>query len=199
MQPGRTFARHHRVRHAVAGFTIVELIIVMAMLAIVAAMGLPRLGTTRYKADAAAQLTRTLLQAAQRDAITRQSDVIVSVDTATQRLRVVDDLNNNDTLDTGERVVYRTLEEGAHFAPPTMGRVPGGALTVAYTGDALRTISGLPSIVFRRDGSASSAEEVYLTLRANVLNEYRAVLVTPATGRVDIYRYTGTAWQRVTQ
>lgn len=196
----RWSGRRRGVRHGARrrAFTIIELIVVMAMLAILAAMGLPRLRTTGYKADAAAQLTRSLLQAAQRDAITRQSNVIVSIDTAFQRVRVVQDGNNNDAIDAGERVQWRRLEEGTRFAAPTMGRVGGAALAVPYAGTALRTVSALPSIVFRRDGSASSDAEFYLTLRTAVPNEYRAIVVAPATGRVDIYRYGGTAWVRAT-
>jgi prepilin-type N-terminal cleavage/methylation domain-containing protein len=179
-----------------AGFTITELVVVMAMLAIVAAMGLPRMNNVRYKADAAAQLARTLLQNAQREAITRQSNVIFSIDTATNRFRYVQDYNNNDTLNTTDRVVWRRLEEGARFARPTMGRVGGGTLAAAYTGTALRTVSSLPGVIYRRDGSASSDLEIYMTVRTGVSTEYRAVAIAPATGRVDIYRYSGTAWVR---
>jgi prepilin-type N-terminal cleavage/methylation domain-containing protein len=182
-----------------AGFSIVELIVVMAMLSIVAAMGLPRINTVKYKADAAAQLTRTLLQNAQREAITRQSNVILSIDTATNRIRVVQDYNNNDTLNVTDRVVWRHLEEGARFAPPVMGRVGGGSLSAPIAGSSLRTVSSLPGLIYRRDGSASSDIEIYLTMRQGVTTEYRAVTVAPATGRVDIYRYSGSAWVRASQ
>ncbi len=179
-------------------FTLVELLVVVAMLSIVAAMGLPRINTSRYKADAAAQLARTLLQNAQRDAITRQSNVILSFDTTTNRFRVVQDYNNNDTLNTTDRVVWRHIEEGARFAAPPMGRIGGGTLTTAYAGSALRTVSSLPGVIYRRDGSSSSDLELYVTMRREVLTEYRAIAVSPSTGRVDVYRYSGTAWIRVT-
>ena len=179
-------------------FTLVELLIVLAMLSIVAAMGLPRINSARYKADAAAQLARTLLQNAQREAITRQSNVIFSIDTATQRFRVVQDYNNNDTLNASDRVVWRHLEEGTRFAAPPMGRVGGGTLGVPYAGSALRVVSSLPGVIYRRDGSASSDIEIYVTMRVNVVTEYRAILVAPATGRVDMFRYTGSAWARAT-
>lgn len=180
------------------GFTLVELIVVMAMLAIVAAVGLPRINATKYKADAAAQLARTMLQNAQRDAITRQSNVILSVDTVNQRFRVVQDYNNNDTLNVSDRVVWRRVEEGARFATPPMGRVGGGTLTAAYAGSDLRTVSSLPGVIFRRDGSASSDFEVYLTMRVGVATEYRAVVISPSTGRAEAFRYTGSAWRRIT-
>jgi prepilin-type N-terminal cleavage/methylation domain-containing protein len=189
----------HSYEGSRSGFSIVELIVVMAMLSIIAAMGLPRINTVKYKADAAAQLTRTLLQNAQREAITRQSNVILSIDTATNRIRVVQDYNNNDTLNTTDRVVWRHLEEGARFAAPTMGRIGGGTLAVPFAGTALRTVSSLPGLIYRRDGSASSDIEIYLTMRQGVATEFRAVAVAPATGRVDIYRYSGSAWVRVSQ
>jgi prepilin-type N-terminal cleavage/methylation domain-containing protein len=181
------------------GFTLTELIVVLAMLAIIAAMGIPKLNSTGYKADAAAQLVRTLLQNAQREAVTRQSNIILSIDTATSRLRVVQDYNNNDTLNTTDRVVWRHLEEGTRFSAPPMGRVGGGSLSAAYAGTALRTVSSLPGVIYRRDGSASSDLEVYLSQRAGVTSEFRGIVVSPSTGRVDLYRYTGSAWVRVTQ
>jgi prepilin-type N-terminal cleavage/methylation domain-containing protein len=197
----RRFAERARpsIEGKSAGFTIVEIIVVVAMLSIIAAMGLPRINTTKYKADAAAQLARTLMQNAQREAITRQGNVILSVDTAANRFRIVQDYNNNDTLNTSDRVTWRHLEEGSRFAAPTMGRVGGGSLGVPYAGGSLRVVSSLPGLIYRRDGSASSDFEIYMTVRAGVANEYRAVTVSPATGRVDIYRYSGSAWVRVTQ
>jgi prepilin-type N-terminal cleavage/methylation domain-containing protein len=180
------------------GFSLIELLIVVSLLAILAAMGIPRLNSARYRADAAATLARALLQQSQRNAITRQSNVIISVDTVNQRMRIVEDYNNNDTLNASDRVTFRRLEEGARFARPPMGRVTGGAATGAVQGTALRTVSTLPGVIFRRDGSASTDLELYVTMRPTVHTEYRAVVVSPSTGRVDAYRWTGSAWARST-
>lgn len=182
-----------------AGFSIIELLIVMVILAILSSMAIPRARTASYRADAAALLARTLLQQSQRNAITRQSNVIVSFDTVYARLRLVEDYNNNDTLNTTDRVTFRRLEEGARFATPPMGRVGGGAATGAVQGTSLRVVSSLPGVIFRRDGSASTDLELYITMRATVDADYRALVVSPTTGRIDVYKWGGSTWIRTTQ
>lgn len=188
-----------RMAHRRRGFSLIELLIVVVLLSILSTMAIPRARTTSYRADAAALLARTLLQHAQRNAITRQSNVIVSFDTANARLRLVEDDNNNDTLDTSDRVTFRRLEEGARLVPPPMGRVGGGATSSAVQGTALRVIATLPSLIFRRDGSASTDLELYVTMRADVATDFRALVVSPTTGRVDAYKWGGSAWIRTTQ
>lgn len=180
------------------GFSLVELLIVIVLLAILGAMAIPRSRTASYRADAAALLARTLLQQSQRNAITRQSNVIVSIDTINSRLRLVEDYNNNDTLNTTDRVSFRRLEEGARFAAPPMGRVGGGSAGAAVQGSALRIVSAMPGVIFRRDGSASTDLELYVTMRASVPTDYRALLVSPTTGRVDVYKWGGSKWIRTT-
>ena len=181
------------------GFTIIELLMVVGLISIVSAFALPRLSLARYRADAAGRLVRTMLQTQQRNAITRQSNVIVSFDLTDNRLRFVQDYNNNDTLNTADLVQYRKLEEGAHFVTPTWNGVNGGTPSGSVTGSALRTVSGLPSVTFRRDGSASSEVEVYVSTRDAVRTEYRAVTVTASTGKTNMYKWNGTTWMQMTQ
>jgi len=190
-------AGEHRRR--LRGFTTIERLVVVAIIGIMAAMAYPRLKFNRYRADAAGRLARTLLQSAQRDAITRQSDVIVSFDYTYQRFRIVEDYNNNDTLNTTDRVVYRKMGEGALFSAPAFGGIGGSVPSAAATGSGLKTVSSMPSIIFRRDGSASTDLELYVTTRTAASDEYRAVTVSASTGRTEFYAYTGTAWRRVSQ
>jgi hypothetical protein len=63
-----------------------------------------------------------------------------------------------------------------------------------------RQQGGLPEVIFRRDGSASENGAVYITsLNAAARSadaDARSVELIQATGRVEWYRYTGSAWQR---
>jgi prepilin-type N-terminal cleavage/methylation domain-containing protein len=181
------------------GFTIIELLMVVAIISIVVMWALPKFSIARYRADAAGRLVRTLLQTAQRNAITRQSDVIASFDLTGNRLRLVQDLNNNNAIDAGELVQYRPLEEGARFIIPTWAGVNGTIPTTAVTGSGLTTVSSLTSVIFRRDGSASTNLEVYVTTRDAVKVEYRAVTLVSSTGRTEMYKWNGTTWLRMTQ
>ncbi|MFI5310113.1 MAG: Tfp pilus assembly protein FimT/FimU [Gemmatimonadales bacterium] len=190
---------HGRSAPRTRGFTIIELLMVMSIIAIIATWALPKFSIARYRADAAGRLVRTLLQTAQRNAITRQSDVIFSFDLTNNRLRIVQDYNNNDTLNAGDAVSYRALAEGAKFVTPTWAGVNGTTPSAAVSGSNLRTVSALPSTIFRRDGSASSDVEVYVTTRDAVRVEYRAITLIASTGKTNMFKWNGTVWMQMTQ
>jgi prepilin-type N-terminal cleavage/methylation domain-containing protein len=190
---------HDDIWCARQGFTIIELLMVMVLISIMASWAIPKMSLAHFRADAAGRLVRTLIQTGQRNAITRQSDVIVSFDLVNNRLRIVQDYNNNDTLNAGDKVDYRALEEGAHFAKPSWAGPNGTTPAAALVGNNLRTVSGLSGFIFRRDGSGTSDVEIYTTMRDNVPQEYRAVTLTGATGKTDLWKYNGTIWIRMTQ
>lgn len=184
------------------GVTLIEMVMVVVIIGIMAKVALPRLNIDRFRADGAGRLARVLLQEAQRNAITRQSNVIVSFDSAYNRLRVVQDYNNNDTINTTDLVQYRKMAEGAMFAKPSWtGAVgqDGTSPAAAINGAGLTMVSGLTTLIFRRDGSASSDVTLFVTTRANVPTDFREIVVSASTGRSDIYKYNGTTWIRMTQ
>jgi prepilin-type N-terminal cleavage/methylation domain-containing protein len=184
------------------GLTLIEMVMVVVIIGIMAKVALPKFNIDRYRADGAGRLTRVLLQEAQRNAITRQSNVIVSFDPTYNRLRVVQDYNNNDTINTTDLVQYRNMAEGAVFAKPAWTGatgVDGTAPAAAINGAGLKTVSGLTSLIFRRDGSASSDVTLFVTTRASVPTEYREIVVSASTGRSDMYKFNGSAWIRMTQ
>ena len=176
------------------GFTLVEIAIVIMMIGMVAALALPKLDLGRYRADSAAQTARGALQSAQRGALTRQYDVMVSIDAAKGRLRMVYDANADGAVSTGERVTWQSLPDGSLFAAPTVGGL-SGPISKAFSGTGIRLVDGMPTLTYHRDGSTSGDAELYVATRVGAKRAWRALQVTQATGRVDWYRY-GTSWTR---
>ena len=179
------------------GLTVIEMVMVIAIIGIMAAVAIPKFNINRYRADGAGRLALILLQEAQRNAITRQSNVIVSFDSAYSRLRVVQDYNNNDTINTTDMVQYRKMADGASFAKPAWSGargMDGTAPSAAVTGPGLITVSGLPTVIFRRDGSASGNVTVFIATNVRFPTEFREVVVTQSTGRADLYKFNGSTW-----
>ncbi|MHB1297797.1 MAG: prepilin-type N-terminal cleavage/methylation domain-containing protein [Gemmatimonadaceae bacterium] len=193
-------ARRHAAEPRIAsrdGFTLPELAIVVVIVGIMVGFAIPRFPISGMRADAAVRIMRAELQSAQRSAITRQSNIVVAVDVANNRLRILEDVNSDEVASPGERVRMRPIEENVRLRAPGMGRVNGAALTAEFVGTNLRTRDGLPSIVFRRDGSASTDLEIYLSSTANEVNSWRGVTVAPSTGRADAWRRTAADWRRM--
>ena len=179
------------------GVTIIEMVMVVVIIGIMAKVAIPRFNIDKYRADGAGRLALILLQEAQRNAITRQSNVIVSFDNVINRFRVVQDYNNNDTINTTDWVQYRNMAEGAVFSKPAWSGAIGADGTVptaAWSGSQLITVSSMPTIIFRRDGSASTNLTLFVTTRPSVPTEYREIIVTASTGRADLYKFNGSGW-----
>lgn len=175
------------------GITLVEVIVTVAVIAIIAGFGLPRVNLHRFRLEAAVRVLQTTLQQAEREAVKRQHDFVVGFDVAGKRVRILDDQNNNNKADGTERVVWRTLDDGIQFANPPAGFNGGAAVSV--TGTKLTIVDGFPSVIYRRDGAASTDAQLYITSTRNQNGDFRLLAITRATGRVDWYRY-GNGWKR---
>jgi prepilin-type N-terminal cleavage/methylation domain-containing protein len=182
------------LRRSRPAFTLIELLIVITMIAILAGFAIPRIDFVKARSDAAARLVRGQLQTAQRLAIQRQYNILVSFDVARNRIRIVEDQNNNGAAESTERILWRSLEEQARFASPPSGISVGGS---AIAGSDLRTLDGMPTITFRRDGSASGNAEIYISSPRSLGKDFRGVVVTESTGRAEWFRYDGSTWKRV--
>ncbi len=177
-----------------SGFTLIETMIVLTLIGILAAYAMPRLRAAAYDADAGMRTVQGALQQAQRAAIVRQTEVMVSFDTANKRLRIAYDVNNNHQYDAGEEIHWRPLEPSDRFVTP-----PSGVQMVATSpivGSALSTRDNFPTIFYHRDGAVSSEVELYITSNRAAKDDIRALHLRQATGRVQVYRYSGSAWIR---
>ncbi len=198
MHPGLSMPLHsaggsHRLQSRRA-FSLIEMMTVLVMAGVMLALALPRIDSSKYRADAVAEIVRTTLQDAQRQAITRQHDMIVSFDTTGERIRVVWDANDDGQIGTTERVTYFGLDVGILFTDPSVKGVSGSPILKPVSGSAIGTLTGYPTVTFHRDGSVSTDAEIYVSIAARSANKiYRAITLVQATGRVDWYRLnTGT-------
>lgn len=165
-----------------------ELMVVVVIAGLMVSLAIPRIDAAKYRADAIATIVRTSLQYAQRQAITRQHDMVVSFDTTGERIRTFWDINNSGAIDNIERVTWRGLDVGVLFTDPTVNGVSGTAVTKPVNGAQIATVNGYPTVTFHRDGSVSTDAEIYIKVAGRGPPWYRAVTLTQATGRVDWYR-----------
>lgn len=185
-------------RRTVRGFTLVEILVVVAILGILAGLALPAIDVLRSKAESAMLSLGSTLQSAQRESVARQHDVIVTFDTLAGRVLVHMDANNDGVFAGGERRQVHHLDPAIVFGRAGAPARPFGAGVVSFPAGP----SGLPTLVFRRNGSASLAGGAYLTTLSAAqgnpkrLSDTRAIELVRATGRVEWFRYTGGAWRR---
>ena len=97
------------------------------------------------------------------------------------------------TVDAGEHVVYAQLEDSVHFAIPPAG--VSGAASRAIGGSSIRTIDDMPTLIFHRDGAASSDADIYITSKRATNDDFRCIRVIQSTGRTLWWRYLDGAWE----
>lgn len=173
-----------------AGFTLMELLLVIGLVAILLAFAIPRVNRGRFRVDAQVQTFGFVLNTAQREAVLRQHDVILSFEMDTGRLRVTMDVNNSRQADTGERVSSYPLEEGVAFG---LGGAPG--LSWGTNPVTFPEVAGEPTLTFHRNGSASSFGAIYLTSTRGLVEHARAIEVERATGEVRCHSYRTGSWE----
>jgi prepilin-type N-terminal cleavage/methylation domain-containing protein len=182
------------VRRQQAGFTMIELLIVVIIVALIASIAAPRINLTRYKIEGSLMGVNSLLFGAQRLAVTRQHDIIVLFSQSDNMVYIHEDKNNNKIWEAGERKRGYPLGEQVQFGLGTAAARPMGATAVTFT----QVHQGLPALVFHRTGSASEAKGLYITsLRSGHPEDTRALEVERSTGRVSWYRFSPpTTWKR---
>lgn len=178
------------------GFSLIEMLFVVTLIGILVGLSVPRFPVAAMRADAGVRTLRATLQRAQRSAVTRQMDVVVGVDAAGSRLVVHEDVNRDGAVDAGEPMRSVPLAETAQLAAPPRDGI-FGAVSHGVVGTNLRTRHNLQTVTFRRDGTASSDLELYVTASGGREQGWRAVVVASSTGRVEGWRLVGSNWARM--
>jgi prepilin-type N-terminal cleavage/methylation domain-containing protein len=181
-----------------AGFSLMELVVVLGMVGLMVAIAVPRIDITGYRANSSLQVLGTTILTAQRQALTQQHDIIVRFDTVNLRLRVHQDRNNNGVVDSTEHIRSVPMIESILFGRGDAPQRGSLSLPISFT----RRVSGDRAIIFHRDGSASEGGGFYLTsnkaMGVDSFPEHsRLVIVERSTGRAAAYRYLGGAWTKV--
>lgn len=180
------------------GFTLIEIMLVLTIVGLLAAFAAPKIDLTTMRTNGAVQVLGTSVLTAQRQAVTRQHDIIVYFDVAGRRIRIHEDRDNDTVIDVGEHTRVVNLGDDLVYGRGPAPAMPMGVGPVTIT----KTLNGMPALVFHRDGSASEAGGFYVTsLRSARDNtrptDARAVTVERATGRASWFRYRTTGWTKL--
>lgn len=176
------------------GYSIIEFVLVLVLLSIVAGMAVPKLSFMRYRQDAAGRYVQSKLIAAQTISLRQTTNVLVIMDYASSRIRIVEDTNANGSADAAERWQSWKLPEGAKFAIP--GTTVDGATAYYATGSGITALSAGPTLTFYPSGSASGNAFIYLGLPSGRTDALRAIEFTGATTRTRLWRYLNGGWKR---
>jgi prepilin-type N-terminal cleavage/methylation domain-containing protein len=185
----------HLTRHpSRQGFSLIELLVVLVVSGVIMSIVAPRLEPGRWRADAAVQEVVVSLNAAQRLAMLRQHDIVVTFQTNERRLRLLQDRNNNGDADAGEDVRVVQLPETMGFGRGSAPQFGTGSAAVTF-----RIKDGAPTLIFHRNGSASESGQAYLKPLEGSMSfdaeAVRAVSVERSTGVVRCFSYRTAAWE----
>lgn len=183
-------------RRTAAGFTLIEITMVVVLIGTLAAIAVPRLNFQAYRVNGAVRGLNGVLARAQRLAVTNQSSVNVLFDVNTNAIKIHEDDNNNNVVDNNERVRTYPIGEGIVYGRGTAPARLYTSTPISFT----RRQGSMPELIFRRDGSASENGGFYITTTnaaaSDRKGDARSLEVIRATGRSEWYRYTGSSWQR---
>jgi Tfp pilus assembly protein FimT len=168
--------------------------LVLALIAIMAAMAIPKISFLRFRQDANGRQVQKTLVSAQQTAMRYNTNVLFVIDYAASRMRVVQDTNANGAADAAEQWTSWRLGEGASFAIPTV--TVDGATAYYATGPGVSSTGTGPVITFYPNGSASGDAFLYIGVPTGRSDALRAIEFTGATGRTRLWRYLSGSWKR---
>ena len=169
------------------GYSIGELLWVIVILSILAAMAIPRLDWMKFRLGAESRNIALQMTYAQRLAVSLQHNVQVTVDHAAKRLVVDEDKNNDGVYGSNERRRVIQLEDGVNFERNGVAALPIPASPTELT-----------RIIFRRDGTADQAGVIFLNTGRGIAlgtnKDSRAIEITRAAGRGTTYSFISGTW-----
>ena len=186
--------RHHvrgtRVRRA---FTMIELVIVVGVVAILAAIALPNISFSRMIMDSSAATVQNSIVATQAQVVQHNYPYILSFCFLRSQYRMVGDANSDGKYNSGESINWRTLPENMKFVIPPS--TIDGATPWYATGPGLHYINSSvcgttsPTLNLYPNGSTSGDVVIYVgSGKSGRLQDYRALQVYGSTSKVYMWR-----------
>ncbi|MBC8282855.1 MAG: GspH/FimT family pseudopilin [Nitrospinae bacterium] len=188
MQSLRKLKRFKSFSEFQEGFTLIEMVVTMAIMGIVAAIAIPNFSKWKEKHEINGQAQKVYfdLMLARTTAIKSNNNVRVAFDTTAHTYQIHEDSNDDGNLDAGENVKNATLENDVQFAYNT-----GITDTDGNNVNSPVTFGGV--LIFDSKGQASSSGSVLL-LHVNDIGKTddraRLISVLQATGSVDYWQYS---------
>jgi type II secretion system protein H len=172
------------VRRAAAGFTLIEILVVVVILGIISAIIVPQINSRDdLKASSAARALTADLIYAQNLAITRQQMIYVKFDAAAETYKVVDSVSPENVLTHPVLLSPFLVSLGANATTPQLRTVMIG--TASFDGQPIIGFDemGVPySVTPAGAASAMTAGSVGLTCGSMTMT----VTIEPYTGSITI-------------
>lgn len=177
-------------------YTLIEILAVVALIGVVLGFAVSRVGFWGLRMDANVRLLQNVIIGAQQTAITKNVNVQVMFDANNHRARILQDYNNNGTMDASDTVRYRPLADGAEFQSPpeTIDGVPAAYMTgtgVVETGNPLQR-----AIRIGPNGALSGDAVIYIGSPRRVPTDFRAMTIIGATARTGFWSRGGGVWRQ---
>jgi prepilin-type N-terminal cleavage/methylation domain-containing protein len=189
----------HNPSRAAAGFTLVELLIVLVIAVLLVTLGLPNLLglLARQRLEGQARDVAALVHRARHEALVRGVPAVVELDadgfTAFVDVHgasltdppdgVYEPLPAAPVQGTDLRIGDRRLHERLHLEGP--GAMPGV--------EGLTFVDGAPKAIFDPDGSVRDTGAIRISDRRGNVLELR--IAPRATGRIGLYKWDGMFWR----
>ncbi len=186
----KSFKRLKRFLESKKGFTLIEMIITMAIIGIVSAIAIPNFSKwkEKHEIDGQAQKIYFDLMLARTAAVKSNNDVRVTFNLVANTYTIHEDNNNDGVVDAGENFKNAILENNVQFAYNVgISDTDNNAVTSAVS------FGGTQVVVFDSRGQANSSGSVLLLHLSDIgisNDRARLISVLEATGAVDYWKYS---------
>jgi prepilin-type N-terminal cleavage/methylation domain-containing protein len=194
------FFNNARMNHFIKtqGFTLLELLIVIAFVAIIMAIGVPNFSKwkEKYEINGQAQKVYFDIMLARSTSVKNNNSVSVTFDVSKNLYKVHDDTNSNSIEDHGESIKSVNLENNVEFGyVPGLRDIDGNMVTSPIFMESSNTVT------FNFRGQASKGGSIFLIHKNDIgisNNRLRSINILRATGAVEFLKYdikgTPTPW-----